>query len=104
MLIQVIGCDITNTIHAAKIQRIGEMHISKAKDFRANVKAEIARVKRQENDSLTKGIKNVSRYIGGPRATPLMGVFPDTDTPDGRRVGQMTSDLAEIDAIVKRAW
>ena len=47
ILVQVIGCDITNTIHAAKIQRLGETHISKAKEFRAKVKTEIARAKRQ---------------------------------------------------------
>ena len=33
-----------------------------------------------------------------------MGVFRDRDTPDGGKAGQMTSDPAEIDAVVKRAW
>lgn len=34
----------------------------------------------------------------------LMGVFRDRDTPDDGKAGQMTSDPAEIDAVVKRAW
>ena len=104
LLVQVIGCDVTNTVQAAKIQRLGEMHIAKAKAFSSKVKAEIAQAKRQENDCQAKGIKNVSRSIGGPRAKPLMGVFRDKDTPDGGKAGQMTSDPAEIDAVVKRAW
>ena len=28
ILVQVIGCDVTNTIHAAKIQSLGESHIA----------------------------------------------------------------------------
>ena len=34
----------------------------------------------------------------------MMGVFRDRDTPDGGKAGQMASDPAEIDAVVKRAW
>ena len=49
-------------------------------------------------------MKNISRTINGPTAKPLMGVFRDRDTPDGGKAGQMTSDPAEIDAVVKRAW
>ena len=49
-------------------------------------------------------MKNVSKAIGGPRAKPLMPVFRDKDTRDGGKAGQMTSDLAEVDAVVKRAW
>ena len=104
ILVQVIGCDITNTIHSAKLQRLGESHIAKAKEFSAKLKAEIAQAKRQANDCPSKGIKNISRSIGGPKAKPLMGVFRDRDTPDGGKAGQMTSDPAEIDAVVKRAW
>ena len=33
-----------------------------------------------------------------------MGVFRDMDTHDGGKAGQMTSDPAEIYAVVKRAW
>ena len=37
LLVQVIGCDVTNTVQAAKIQRLGEMHIAKAKAFSSKV-------------------------------------------------------------------
>jgi len=104
ILVQVIGCDITNTIHSAKLQRLGETHIAKAKEFCAKLKAEIAQAKRQANDCPSKCIKNISRSIGGPKAKPLMGVFRDRDTPDGGKAGHITSDPAEIDAVVKRAW
>ena len=83
---------------------MGESHIAKAKEFNGKLKAEIVNAKRQANECPTKGIKNISRSIGGPKAKPLMGVFRDRDTPDGGKAGQMTSDPAEIDAVVKRAW
>ena len=70
ILVQVIGCDITNTIHSAKFQRLGETHIAKAKEFGAKLNAEIAHVKRQANDCLSKGIKNISRSIGGRKPNP----------------------------------
>ena len=46
LLILVIGCDITNTIHSAKLQRLGENHIAKAKEFNGKVKAEIVKAKK----------------------------------------------------------
>ena len=50
MLIQVLDCDVTNTVHAAKLQRLGESHAAKAKEFNAKLKAELTKAKRQEND------------------------------------------------------
>ena len=104
MLVQALQCDPKNTIHAAKMQRLGEQHAEKAKAYNAKVKAEVIKAKRQTNDSAAKGMKNVSRSISGPTAKPLMGVFRDRDTPDGGKKGQMTSEPAEVDAVVKRAW
>ena len=69
-MIQVIGCDVANTIHSAKLQRLGETHIAKAKEFSAKLKAEIAQAKRQANDCPSKGIKNISRSIGDRKPNP----------------------------------
>ena len=35
---------------------------------------------------------------------PLTNVCRDRDTADGGKTGQMTSNPADVDAIVKRAW
>ena len=104
MLQQVIGCDITNVVHTARLTRLGELHISKAKSFNAKLKVEVQKAKRRANDCKIKGVKNISNAIGGPRAKPLTCVFRDRDTEDGGTKGQMTAEPREVDAVVKRAW
>ena len=97
-------CDLSNVIHTAKLTRIGDAHIAKAKAYEAKVKAEVIQARRQGNDCKDKGIKNLSKAISGPRAKPLTCVQRDRDTSDGGKVGQMTADPREVDAVVKRAW
>ena len=104
MLQQVMACNTMNPIHSAKLTRIGELHVNKAKNFNAKVKAHVKAAKRESNDCKTKGVKNLSRAIGGQRAKPLTCVCRDRDTKDGGKAGQITTDPQEVDAVVKRAW
>ena len=104
MLILVLECDVSNTIHAAKIQRIGEHTSPWPRLSTAISKLRSPKPKDKRMITHKKGINNSSRAVGGPRGKPLMGVFRDSDTPDGGKAGQMTSDPAEIDAVVKGAW
>ena len=85
MLQHVQGCDTTNPIHAAKIIRIGELHINKAKAFSSKLKAEIKKTKRGANDCKVNGLRNISNAIGSQQTRPLACVFRDRDTPDGIR-------------------
>ena len=57
MLIHVLECDVTNTTHSAKLQRIGESHAMKAKEFQGKLKAELVKARRQENDCPQKRCK-----------------------------------------------
>ena len=49
-------------------------------------------------------MKNISKALGGHQARPLKCVYRDSDTADGGKQGEITSDPKEVDAIVKRAW
>ena len=42
--------------------------------------------------------------IGEQVGKPLTNVCRDRDIADGGKTGQMTSNPADVDAIVKRAW
>ena len=88
MLQQAIACDLTNTVHTAKMARLGEFHLNKAKSFYATLKVDVAKAKREANDCKTKGIKNISNAISGPRAKPLTCVCAEivTHRMEGRRV------------------
>ena len=46
----------------------------------------------------------MSAAIGEQAGKPLASVCRDQDTSDGGKTGQMASNPADIDAIVKRAW
>ena len=97
-------CDFSNIIHAAKITRIGEKHIRKARGLFGKIKDERNKAKREINSSKTEGIKALSRAIGDAPAKPLTCVFRDRDTEDGGEKGEMTSNPKDVDAVVKRAW
>ena len=66
MLQQVFGCNLTNTIHIAKLVRIGEAHRARAKAYNVMAKADIAQARRRGNDCTPKGIRNFSNAISGP--------------------------------------
>ena len=99
-----MDCDYVNIIHMVKVQRLGEAHINRAKSYNAKAKAEATKQKRDDNDCKLKGIKNISRAIGGSRAKPLTCVVRDRDTEDGGLKGQITTNPQEVDAVVKREW
>ena len=46
----------------------------------------------------------MSRAIGDMQARPLASVFRDKDTADGGKAGHITTNPADVDAVVKRAW
>jgi hypothetical protein len=104
ILQQAMVCDYVNIIHMVKVQRLGEAHINRAKAYNAKAKAEVTKQNRNDNDCKLKGIKNISRAIGGARAKPLTCVVRDRDTEDGGLKGQITTNPQEVDAVVKRAW
>lgn len=97
-------CDVNNTTHAAKITRMGELHIRKAKAVMGKLRGEITNVKRMNNACKRDGIGHLSKAIGYKQAKPLFGVLRDRDTVDGGTEGQIANNPRDIDAIVKRAW
>ena len=101
---QVQTCDIKNIIHAAKMARIAEAHIQKAKSYMAKMKEEVKKVRKEQNSSTKVGVKNLSRAIGDDQAQPLIVVERDCDTKDGGEKGELTSNPRDTDAVVKRAW
>ena len=46
----------------------------------------------------------MSKAIGEMQAKPLTSVFRDRDTADGGKAGHITTNPADVDAVVKRAW
>ena len=104
ILEQIRECKIDNIMHAAKIQRLGEQHVLRAKSVASKARAEVMQVKRGINSSKNDGIKHLSKAIGNEPAKPLTCVKIDRDTPGGGRKGEITADPQEVDAIVKRAW
>ena len=101
---QIGSIDTENPISSAKLTRLGEMHINKAKAFSSKFRQEIKKAKRRNNDCKIKGLKNISRAIGQQPARPLTCVCRDEPTIDGGKVGEITTNPREVDAIVKRAW
>ena len=97
-------CDAHNVIHAAKIMRIGDMHIEKAKLTRAKLQGEILKMRRDRNSCKKHGVKNLSAAIGEHQANALLCIARDKDTEDGGKKGQLTSNPGDIDGVVKRAW
>ena len=95
---------VDNIIHAAKITRMGEMHILKAKAMIGKLKSEITKVRRAANSSKIDGVKHLSKAIGDKPAKPLTCVVRDRDTADGGKKGEITTNPKDVDAIVKRAW
>jgi len=49
MLQQLNTCDPNSVIHSAKVKRLGEMHIERAKSYAAKIKAEVRKRKQEQN-------------------------------------------------------
>ena len=75
-----------------------------AQAYFAKAKGEVQAVVKERNSSGTDGGKHLSAAIGEQAGKPLTSVCRDRDTSDGGKAGQITSNPADIDAIVKRAW
>ena len=97
-------CDQSNVIHAAKITRIGEAHKQSATQYLARVKNEVDRQKRDRNSCTKSGGKHLSAAISEQKGKPMTNIVRDRDTDDGGKKGQITSNPADIDGIVRRAW
>ena len=91
-------------IHAAKITRIGEAHKQSAKNYLARVKNEVERQKRERNSCTKSRGKHLSAAISEQKGKPMTNIVRDRDTDDGGKKGQITSNPADIDGIVRRAW
>ena len=101
---QIETCDLNNTIHAAKIARLGEVHKQKAQGYLATVKGEVAKVTRERNTCCKYGDKHLSAAISEQKGKPMTNICRDRDTSDGGRKGQITSNPADVDDTVRRAW
>ena len=102
---QMEQCDVTNIIHSAKIARMAEAHVRRAKSYMEGLKSEARKVKSEHNSFKKVGVENISRAIGDNRAQPMVTVERDRDTHhDGGKCGELTSNPRDIDAVVKRAW
>ena len=60
---EVIDVKVDNIMHAGKIHRTGELHISRAKAMLCKVKAEELKLTREANANNQDGIKKISRAI-----------------------------------------
>ena len=69
--------------HVAKIQRFGELHMTKAKALAAKARSEATRIKGEAIVGKKKGITVISNSIGEPPATPLLFAKHDQDTTEG---------------------
>ena len=98
------ACDINNTTHAAKIARYGEVHKQKAQIYIAKAKGEVAKVTRERNSSCRYGGKHLAAAVSEQRGKPMTNICRDRDTSDGGKKGQITSNPADVDDIVSRAW
>ena len=67
MLDVALACDLGNSIHSAKLTRLGELHKKKAQAFTAKTKQEIRRATRQANDCKINGMKNISKALEGTK-------------------------------------
>ena len=104
MLAQVRTCNVDNTIHTAKLTRLSEAHKAKAKAYTTRQREEVRKAKRHKNDSKDKGLKHISKAIGDPQARPLTCVYRDRDIVEDGKAGHITTNPADADAIVTRAW
>ena len=104
MKTEISKCDLTNIIHSAKISRIAEQHIEKAKSQEARAKAEVSKSTKERNSDVKDGLKFIAKHIGDQGAKPLTCVERDRGTADGGTKGEIASNPKEVDAIVKRAW
>ena len=59
---------------------------------------------RAEHDCPKAGIKVMAKRIHGPKAAALLYVKRDAKCGEGKIPGTFTTDPAEIDAVVRRAW
>ena len=97
-------CDFNNVIHSAKIARCGEAHKRLAQQYFAKAKGEVEKAVKAKNSSGDDGGKYLAAAIGEQLGKPLTSVCRDRDTADGGKAGQMTSNPADVDTSVKRAW
>ena len=93
-----------NIMHAATIQRAADTHAKRATCQLQRLKAEAARIKSSRHSNPKQGLKHLSKSIGDLPAKPLLFVKRDSDTSDGGKKGERTTNPQHIDAIVKRAW
>ena len=104
-LLELIGqCDLDNVIHSAKITRCEEAHKRLAQQYLQKTEGEVEKIVKQKNSSGDDVGKHLAVAIGEQPAKPLANVRRDRDIADGGNAGQMTSNPADVDAIVKRAW
>ena len=75
-----------------------------AQSYFAKAKGEVEQVTKERNSSSEDGGKHLAAAIGDQVGKPFTNVCRDQDTSDGGKAGQMTSNPADVDAIVKRAW
>ena len=104
MLELIDQCYFNNVIHSAKITRCGEAHKRLTQHYFAKAKGEIEKGVNIKNSSGDDGGKYLAAAIGEQVGKPLTNVCRDRDTADGGKAGQMTSNAADVDAIVTRAW
>ena len=95
---------LQHVTHSAKITRCGEAHRRLAQQYFAKAKREVENAVNAKNSSGDDGGKYLAAAIGEQLGKPLTSVCRDRDTADGGKAGHMTSNPADVDAIVKRAW
>ena len=59
ILCDVDTCDLGNVIHAAKVRRLADIHASRAKAIRDQLKVEVRKAKAKQNSCKQFGVKNL---------------------------------------------
>ena len=85
-------------------QGLGEAHKQKAQAYITKVKGEVDKLKWERHTCTKSGGKHLSAAIDDQKGKPMTNIVRDQDTADGGTKGQIASNPADIDGIVKRAW
>lgn len=86
------------------LQRMADKHHQMRRKLMAKIIAKACKMQTEANNDPKKGMRNMSRKVDGPKASPLRYVKRDANASSQHKAGTITTKPAEIDGIVRRAW
>lgn len=100
----VMACNLDNATQSATLERIAAKNYGMRGELNPKIAAECASQQRSENEERKRGLKVMSRKVDGPAAAPLVFVKRDAQSSTKHEAGSFTTNLDEIDVVVRRAW